>query len=203
MTDPVGATPFATDEARWKRFVELTTGQPAWPQLVRAAALFERPGDALDLGAGAGRDTIHLLSRGWSVTAVDASAAAVAALRRIHAPRLRVVASTIEDFEPETYDLVNAQYSLPFVPPARFDAVVETLRDAVRPGGLMCVVFFGPRDEWNRAGNQITFSVQADVRRLFAAWDMAELDEVEEDGRTADGAAKHWHVIHATARRPV
>ena len=66
----------------------------------------------------------------------------------------------------------------------------------------MCAVFFGPRDEWNRAGSEITFSVEADVRQLFEGWEIVELDEVEEDGRTADGSAKHWHVIDATARRP-
>lgn len=189
-------------EARWRRFVELTTGQPAWPELVRAAAMFERPGEALDVGAGAGRDSIHLLSRGWRVTAVDSSPSAVEALGRVDSAALRVVESAIEDFVPATYDLVNAQYSLPFVPAAAFEATVRRLRDAVRPGGVMCALFFGANDEWNRPGAEITFSSHAEVERLFAGWTLIEVNEVEEDGRTADGAAKHWHVIHVTARRP-
>jgi SAM-dependent methyltransferase len=190
------------DEARWKRFVELTTGQPPWPELVRAAQLFSEPGDALDLGAGAGRDTIHLLSRGWRVTAVDSSPAAVATLRRIDSPRLHVVQSSIEAFEPGAYDLVNAQYSLPFIAPHKLDVAVHRVLKAVRPNGAICTLFFGPNDEWNRPGNEIVFMTRADVARLFTGWDVVELNEVEEDGKTADGSAKHWHTIHATARRP-
>ena len=199
--DEAQRRPAAGDEARWRRFVELTTGHPAWPELVRAAALFERPGDALDVGAGAGRDSIHLLSRGWRVTAVDSSPWSVEALRRVDSSGLRVVASAIEDFVPETYDLVNAQYSLPFVPAPAFEPTIRRLRDAVRPGGVMCALFFGPRDEWNRAGAAITFTSGTDVERLFAGWTLIELSEDEEDGHTADGSPKHWHVIHATARR--
>ena len=189
------------DEPRWKRFVELTTGQPAWPELVRAAELFARPGEALDLGAGAGRDTIHLLSRGWTVTAVDSSPFAIAALRRVESRRLHVVESAIEAFEPSAYDLVNAQYSLPFIPPQKFDAAIDRVLKAVRPDGVMCTLFFGPRDEWNLAGREMVFTTGAEVARLFTGWDVIELNEVEEDGTTADGAAKHWHVIHVTARR--
>jgi SAM-dependent methyltransferase len=198
--DAVTGAPAGSDEERWRRFVELTTGQPPWPELVRAAALFDAPGDALDVGAGAGRDTIHLLSRGWRVTAVDSSPAAVAALRRIGSPRLDVVASTAQDFAPAAYDLVNAQYSLPFVPPSRFAATVSRLGGAVRPGGAICALFFGPRDEWNRSGTEITFTTAAVVRRVFNGWEIVEFEEVEEDGRTADGSPKHWHVLHVTAR---
>jgi hypothetical protein len=40
-----------------------TIGQPPWPGLVRVADMFEAPGEALDVGAGAGRDTAYLLSQ--------------------------------------------------------------------------------------------------------------------------------------------
>lgn len=192
----------ALDEERWKRFIAATTGQPPWPELVRAAAMFERPGDALDVGAGAGRDTIHLLSRGWRVTAVDSSPSALEALRRIPSDGLTVVASTAQEFAPSRYHLVNAQYSLPFIGPSHLGATVARLRDAVRAGGIMCATFFGVRDEWNQPGNQLAFSTSADVDAFFAGWDVIELEEAEEDGKTADGSAKHWHVFHVTARRP-
>jgi len=180
-----------------------TRGQPPWPALVKAAALFDKPGDALDIGAGAGRDSLHLLSRGWSVTAVDSSPSSIAALRRLAGDRFNVVQATAQDFVPQhPYDLVNAQFSLPFIRPADFDATVARLRDAVRPDGVMCTTFFGPHDYWNRPGAELTFSTREEVEQIFRGWGILELTEVEEDGKTADGSPKHWHVFHVTARRP-
>src|SRR5438067_4659023 len=102
---------FRPDEEMWQRFLAATRGQPAWGRLVKAASMFEAPGDALDVGAGAGRDTAHLLASGWRVTAVDASPAAVELLRKLGSEdTLRVVRSAAEDFEPGDYDLVNAQF---------------------------------------------------------------------------------------------
>jgi tellurite methyltransferase len=191
------------EQRDWGDFIRITQGQSAWPQLVRAAALLARPGDALDLGAGGGRDSAHLLRAGWRVTAVDASPYARAALRRLpHQRRLRFVESRIEDFEPESYDLVNAQYSLPFVAPPRYAATLRRLQAAVRPGGVFAATFFGPRDAWNRSGAELNFAGEAAVRSLFAGWELVELKEVEEDGQTADGTPKHWHVFHLIARRP-
>ena len=191
-----------TSESRWRTFVEDTKGQPPWPRLVRAADMFDQPGDALDVGAGAGRDTAYLLLRGWRVTAVDSSPSAAAALRRLPGRRnLHVVVSAIQDFEPAAYDLVNAQFSLPFIPPAHFDATVERLRESVRPAGMMAATFFGASDEWNVPGTEQNFSSRADVERMFNGWETIELTEVEEDGHTADGTPKHWHVFHVIARR--
>ena len=193
---------FQPDEQVWERFLAATSGQPAWGRLKKAAAMFPAPGEALDVGAGAGRDTAYLLERGWRVTAVDSSPAAAKLLRGIGPKdRLRVVLSAAQDFEPETYDLVNAQFSLPFVPPARFAATVATLQQAVRPGGLMAATFFGPGDEWNAPGSALTFTSREQVQEMFAAWDVIDLDEIEEDGTTATGGLKHWDVIHVIARK--
>ena len=164
--------------------------------------MFEEPGEALDVGAGAGRDTAYLLRQGWRVTAVDASPSAATALRRMPRQRnLQVFVSAVEDFDPATYDLVNAQFSLPFIPPAQFQATVRDLRDSVRPGGIMAATFFGMHDEWNVAGTELSFSTRVDVERLFRGFELVELTEADEDGHTADGTPKHWHVFHLIARR--
>jgi tellurite methyltransferase len=194
--------PLITSEERWREFVRNTAGAPPWPQLARAAELFDQPGEALDVGAGAGRDTAYLLRRGWRVTAVDASPSAAAALRGLPMRRnLSVVVSAIEDFEPADFDLVNAQFSLPFIARSRFDATVLRLRDSVRPRGVMAATFFGKNDEWNVAGAEQTFSSRSGIEHVFNEWTILELTEVDEDGQTADGRPKHWHVFHLIAQR--
>jgi tellurite methyltransferase len=189
-------------ESTWRDFIRITSAEPPWPRLVRAAGMFDNPGDALDVGPGGGRDTRYLLLQGWRVTAVDASPSAVAALRRLPRQRnLEVVLSAVEDFEPASYDLVNAQFALPFVAPAHFDATLKSLRDSVETGGVLTATFFGKHDEWNVAGTELTFSTAADIERMFLGWELIELSEVDEDGHTADGAPKHWHIFHLIARR--
>ena len=189
-------------ESNWREFVRITSAEPPWPRLVRAAGMFESPGEALDVGPGGGRDTRYLLSQGWRVTAVDASPFAAAALRRLPRQRnLQLVLSAIEDFEPASYDLVNAQFSLPFIAPVHFDATVRSLRDSVESGGILTATFFGKHDGWNVAGTELNFSTAADIERLFFGWELIELTEVDEDGHTADGAPKHWHIFHLIARR--
>ena len=51
------------------------------PLLVEGASHLP-PGRALDLACGAGRNALWLARRGWSVTAVDGSPAAIENLRR-------------------------------------------------------------------------------------------------------------------------
>ena len=112
-------------EFRWSDFAWATRDEPHWPLLERAAGLVGFPGRALDLGCGAGRDTRYLMAQGWQVTAVDSEPGAIALLAGLRQARLRAVQSSIEDFvyEPAAYDLVSAQFSLPFVPRARFFGV--------------------------------------------------------------------------------
>ncbi len=191
----------AEAEARWRRFIAITAGQPPWPQVVRAAAMFGTPGDAVDIGAGGGRDTAHLLGLGWRVTAVDSSPSSAEALGRLASERLQVVVARAQDFVPAEYDLVTAQYSLPFIPPTEFMGAVGRLQRSVRRGGIMTATFFGPNDGWNTPGVEMTFSSRADIERLYDGWQIVELTEEDNpDGRTADGSPKHWHVFQLTAR---
>src|SRR5215211_7021386 len=100
----------------WPEFYKVTKDRPHWPLVERAITLLGYKGHALDLGCGAGRDTRYLLSQGWRVTAVDREPEAIASLAQLPQENLRTVLSSIQDFpfEPEEYDVISAQFALPF-----------------------------------------------------------------------------------------
>ncbi|WP_409013446.1 class I SAM-dependent methyltransferase [Deinococcus sp.] len=73
-------------------------------------------GGALDLGSGSGNDTLALLARGWTVTALDASAEALEVVRSRAAPdaRLTVVNVPFHRLPRRRYGLVSASITAVF-----------------------------------------------------------------------------------------
>ncbi|MGW7259911.1 class I SAM-dependent methyltransferase [Streptomyces sp. NPDC054834] len=103
----------------------------------------EKGGRALDVGCGAGRFAEALALRGFNVDAVDRDAETVAAARRLHredagAGRLhfRCADITRTPPRPATYDVISCIASLHHMP----FATLATLRDALRPGGVLLVL---------------------------------------------------------------
>ena len=121
----------------WAKFYKHTRERPPWPRMIRALSLVPRRERALDLGCGAGRDTRYLLEQGFQVTAVDADANAMAILVTFPQERLRAVQSSFVDFAFERYDLINAHFSLPFLPREQFYAVFGKVREALDPEGIL------------------------------------------------------------------
>jgi hypothetical protein len=97
-------------------------------------------------------------------------------------------------------DLVNASFSLPFCTPDRFDEVWARVRAGLAPGGRFAGQLFGDRDGWV-GSKDLVFLPRARVEVLLDGLELERFDELEEDGRTALGDAKHWHVFHIVARR--
>jgi len=188
---------------RWEDFYKFTKGRPPWPQVIKAVSLLPRKERALELGSGAGRDTVYLLEQGMHVTAVDKDPHAIAILAQLPQQNLRLVQSLFEDLklEPETYDLASAQFALPFVPKEKFAEVFVRVKDAISPGGIFVGQLFGIHDQWNTPGSTMTFLTREQALELLRGLEIIEFDEEDVDGHVANGSPKHWHVFHVLARK--
>ena len=196
----LSGSPYRAD---WDGYFEARSDRPPRPLLVEAIELFERPGDAIDLGAGGGVDTRLLLDRGWSVTAIDNSPDAVRRLNAVAAAdgRLEVrQADLAEDLGLEPVDLIHAGFSLPFCPPDRFAALWRQVEAALPTGGVLAAQLFGDRDSWAGEYDDMTFHTESDVDDLFRDWDVLSREIAEHDGSSYVGP-KHWHVFHILAKR--
>jgi SAM-dependent methyltransferase len=192
----------------WRRYYEAAGDDPRETLLValdRFDAEEPRERFGVDLGCGTGRDTVELLRRGWRVLAIDGQSEAIERLLgRRDLPtreRLQTQVSRFEDADWPEADLVNSSFALPFCPPQAFGEVWQRIESGLRPGGRFSGQLFGVRDGWS-GERDLTFHTRVEVEALLERFAIERLDEVEEDGTTAVGGAKHWHLFHVVARKP-
>ncbi len=162
---------------------------------------------AIDLGCGAGRDTLAILERGWRVLAIDASPEAIVALLARSdltaglRSRLECRVARFESLDLPSADLVNSSFALPLCPPEAFPELWRRIAAALRPNGRFAGQFFGRKDSWaSRSG--LTMMARFDLERLFGGWSLELFDEEESDSVTPRGKRKHWHIFHVVARKP-
>lgn len=186
----------------WKEYYELTKGKSPRRLLVQALPYVEHKESALDLGAGALSDSIYLLNEGFAyVTAVDAEPLASEIAHTLPSEKFEYVIEKMEAFQFPTheYDLVTAQYALPFVHPDQFETVWSRLTESLKEGGVVVGQLFGNRDGWCDK-NTMTFLTRTAAEGLFDDLNVLEFEEEEVDKATAAGIMKHWHVFHFIAR---
>ena len=158
---------------------------------------------AVDLGCGSGRDTAEMLRRGWRVLAIDSEQQAIERLlarEDVDLDSLEVRVARFEEAEWPQAHLVNSSFALPFCPPEAFPAVWERIVDSLPPGGCFSGQLFGDRDGWSDEA-ELTFQTRAEALELLQGFELERFDELEEDGSTALGVPKHWHLFHVVARK--
>jgi SAM-dependent methyltransferase len=188
----------------WTSYYKAIENRPPRKTILTALAGFEKPGFAIDLGCGTGRDTVEMLQQNWTVLAIDQEYSAIAQLRnQFHSHhKLTTKVVTFEDLKiTQPVDLINASFCLPFCSPAAFPRVWKHIFDSLVIGGRFCGHLFGDRDSW-RESRLINCQTRLQVERLLNSYQVELLEEEEHPGETPLGEERYWHVFHIVAKKP-
>ena len=106
-------------------------------------------GDTLVIADGEGRNSVYLASKGFKVTATDASTVANVKAKALAASRNVAVDYQVEDFfdidwSAKQYDNIVGIF-FQFIPPDKIKQVLTALRTAIKKGGTLLIHGYTPQ----------------------------------------------------------
>jgi len=106
-------------------------------------------GDTLVIADGEGRNSVYLASKGFKVTATDASTVANVKAKALAASRNVEVDYQVEDFfdidwSAKQYDNIVGIF-FQFIPPDKIKQVLTALRTAIKKGGTLLIHGYTPQ----------------------------------------------------------
>jgi SAM-dependent methyltransferase len=181
------AKPAGAEYEFWNNVFKGGTGFAKEPnKLLVSTVASAKPGTALDIMMGQGRNALYLAEHGWHVTGIDWSHEGILQARATASAK-GVPLETIEA-DVDTFDFGTAKYDLVSMIYAGADPkLVAKAQTAVKPGGLFVLEYFSSNMP-NMDG-----PAPGALAKLFAGWDVVE-DTV------ADGVPD-WAMEHGTIQR--
>ena len=162
------------------------------------------PGICIDLGCGAGRDSIFLIKNGWKVIAIDKEDTEKMIRSSLQEEEQNYLKFIKQDFENniilQPCNLLVANSSLSFCNRKNFDYLWNKIVNSISKDGYFVGNFFGINDSWANRPNMVFFTKE-EVIKLFSSFEIINFKEVAKNGKTALGVEKHWHVFNVIAKK--
>lgn len=186
-------------KATWDERYRTGEGNDAPAPVVIRAVEHLAPGRALDLACGTGRHALFLAERGWHVTAVDASSAAIEKLLEKSRERRLEMDARVANLETREFE----------IEPAGFDLICDccylqrdlfgAIRAGLRPGGVAIAIIHMVDESPEVKPMNPAFLLRAgELREFFTGWEI--LHDFE---GTPGGARDRRAVAEIVARRRV
>jgi len=186
---------------RWNRI--LTAADPTFntnPNAFLVRMIQGRtPGTALDVGMGQGRNAIYLARQGWTVTGFDpADKAVAAALADAQKAGVKLTTATVGD---EAFDFGRDRWDLIVLSYVSLRHLVDKVRDALKPGGLVVVeAFHRDATKQGSIGSGVVF----DTNELLKVFDGLRIVHYEDTTAPGDfgRALGDTRVVRLAAQKP-
>ncbi len=189
----------AAEASRWDEAFQVSTAINREPnRLLVDAVRAIKPGRALDVGMGQGRNAIYLASAGWDVTGFDVSSEGLRLARadaKARGVKINTVysADTDFDFGHRDWDLIAFLY----VGTREF---VDRAFAGLKPGGLVVAEAFGNASDPSRAGDPVTWA-PGEMRKLFERVGF-QIVQYAEPTDIADYGRAKVPLVRLVARKP-
>ena len=188
-----------------KDYIESTKYNPPRPLLVKFLEMKPKAGNAIDLGCGAGADTVCLIKNGWNVISIDIEDTEDLIKERLNKEELtkfKFSRQSFEDVKLDANNLVVANYSIPFCNKHNFKEFWDKIINSIQKDGYFVGNFLGLNDSWVKTKLDKTFLAKEQVLNLFKdKFEVMLLQETEIDKETALGKSKHWHIYNVIAKK--
>lgn len=160
---------------RWNAVYRQGRGFNQLPnQLLVDTIKSRKPGTALDLGMGQGRNALHLASQGWKTTGIDVATEGLR-IAREEAAKRKLKHFTALEGDMEKYDFGTAKWDLiTMIYEGTDHKTVERIQKALKPGGLFISEYFHADSEIAKTG--------------ATGWKTGELAELFKD-------TKQWKIL--------
>lgn len=163
----------------------------------------------IDLGAGAGVDSLFFADSGHSVCAIDREVSVLEARldekRDTYSNNVSVMKGDFYNITLPECDAIYASYSLPFCATSSFNEKWLSIDTQLKVGTLIAIVLFGDNDDWCRNTERFTFHSTESANLMLDNYEILFLDNSEYDGKSmrpnGDIVDKHWHVIEIIAKK--
>lgn len=187
-----------------EKFYENTKNALPHKNVKKFLELENKAGKAIELGCGAGRDTICLIKNGWNVSAIDREDTKEIISDQLNAEelkRFRFINQTFEKIQLEENNLVVANFSLPFCLKEYFREFWNKIVQSIQKDGYFVGNFFGPNDSWAFTREEMVFLSKEQVIALLEPFEILKFKEIETDGKTGLEKMKHWHIFEIIAKK--
>ena len=104
-----------------------------------------KPTNSIDLGCGAGRDTIFLIKNGWNVLSIDKENTEEIISNKLdngEIKKFRFKSQNFENIELEKNNLLIANFSIPFCNKEYFDKFWNAITNSILKDRVFCWKFF-------------------------------------------------------------
>ena len=177
--------------------------------LAHRAGLLQNGRTALSVADGEGRNSVWLAEQGCSVTATEISPVALEKAARLARGRhvaVDFVAADVFNWEwPDVaFDAVVGIF-IQFAGPAERPRMLEGMKQAVKPGGLIFLQGYTPKQLEYRTGGPSAVEnlyTEALLREIFADWEIVLLREHEDLMEEGSAHAGRSALIDLVARKP-
>ncbi|OYX41121.1 MAG: SAM-dependent methyltransferase [Rhodobacterales bacterium 32-67-9] len=176
--------------------------------LPRVAEWLTPDATVLAIADGEGRNSVWLAAEGLRVTAFDSAPNAIAKARKLAAERGVEVAFHLSDLDgwdwSRKFDVVAGIF-IQFVGPADRAALFERIDAALRPGGLLLLHGYAPRQVGYATGgppdpaNMYTLDL---LRGAFAGYEVLRAEDFDAEVDEGRGHSGRSALIDFVARKP-
>lgn len=128
-----------------KKYYENTENALPNPMVKKFINMNIKPEKAIDIGCGAGRDTIYLIRNDWNVLAIDredTEKIISSKLENEEIKKFRFNKQNFEDIKLEANNLIVANFSIPFCNKSYFYNFWNKITNSILKERIFCWKFF-------------------------------------------------------------